>query len=87
MLCVVEPQGSFQVSIKAMPLMRPARIRQGLSDTHRLRGISVQAMIEGSARARSGRTVNTRRTMASQKLDLKNGEDDDFFRQPSTIDA
>ena len=55
--------------------------------THRLREISVQAMIEGSARARLGRTNNTRTTMAAQQLDLRVGEEVDFFRAPNTKDA
>jgi hypothetical protein len=54
---------------------------------HRLREVSVQAMMEGSARARLGRAVEARTTIASQKLDLQNGEEVDFFRQPSTKDA
>ena len=44
-------------------------------------------MVEGSARARLGRTLNTRTTMAAQKLNLQVGEEVDFFRAPTTKDA
>ena len=40
-----------------------------IKDTHRLREISVQAMIEGSATARLGRAINTRTTMDARHLD------------------
>jgi len=39
-----------------------------IRDSHRLREISVQAMVEGSATARLGRAMNTRTTMAAQHL-------------------
>jgi len=55
--------------------------------THRLREISVQAMIEGSVRARLGRAMNTRTTLAAQKLDLKVGDEVDFFRPPTSKDV
>ena len=55
--------------------------------THRLREVAVQAMIEGSARARLGRSTNTRTTMAAQQLDLKVGEEVDFYRTPNSKDA
>eukprot|EP00974_Lingulodinium_polyedra_P085571 8287448-Lingulodinium_polyedra.AAC.1 len=42
---------------------------------HRLREISLQAMVEGSARARLGRTLNARATMAVQQLNLQVGEE------------
>ena len=37
-----------------------------ISHTHRLREISIQAMVEGSARARLGRAMNARTTIAAQ---------------------
>ena len=37
-------------------------------------------MVEGSARARLGRAVNTRTTLAAQSLDLKVGDEVDFYR-------
>ena len=58
-----------------------------LAHTHRLREVAIQAMIEGSARARLGRATNTRTTMAGQKLNLQVGEEVDFYREPSTKDA
>ena len=45
-----------------------------LRQVYRLREISVQAMVEGSARARLGRAMNTRTTLAAQTLGLKVGE-------------
>ena len=49
-----------------------ARSAPGLiSHTHRLREVSVQAMLDGTASARLGRAMNTRTTMAAQHLGLK----------------
>ena len=43
------------------------RLNPGLiGNTHRLREISIQAMVEGSARARLGRAMNTRTTISAQ---------------------
>ena len=44
-------------------------------------------MIEGSARARLGRAVNTRTVMAGQKLNLQVGDEVDFYRAPSAKDS
>ena len=44
-------------------------------------------MIEGSARARLGRALNTRTTMPAQKLNLKVGEEVDFYRSQTSKDA
>ncbi len=40
-------------------------------DTRRLREISIQAIVEGSARARLGRAMNVRTTIAAQSLNLE----------------
>ena len=53
----------------------------------RLREVSVQAIVEGSARARLGRTTNTRTTASSSTLNLQVGEEIDFIRQPGTKDT
>ena len=58
-----------------------------LAHTHRLRDISIQAMVEGSARARLGRAMNTHATMPAQKLNLKVGEEVDFYRSQTSKDA
>ena len=58
-----------------------------LAHTHRLREVSVQAMVEGSARARLGRALNTRTTMPAQKLNLGVGEEVDFYRAQTSKDA
>ena len=58
-----------------------------LRHVHRLREISVQAIVEGSARARMNRAMNTRTTMPAERLDLKVGEEVDFFRQPDIKDT
>ena len=64
------------------------RLNQGtLAHTHRLREISIQSMVEGSARARLGRALNTRTTMPAQKLNLQVGEEVDFYRSPASKDA
>lgn len=54
---------------------------------HRLREVSVQAMIEGSASARLGRTINTRTTLPAQRLTLQVGESVDIVRKPNTKDV
>ncbi len=53
----------------------------------RLREASVQAIVEGSARARLSRATNTRTTASSSTLNLQVGEEIDFFRQPGTKDT
>jgi hypothetical protein len=58
-----------------------------ISHTHRLREISIQAMVEGSARARLGRAMNTRTTIAAQTLNLQTGEEVDFYREQTSKDA
>ena len=58
-----------------------------LAHVHRLREVAVQAMIEGSARARLGRSMNTRTTASAQNLNLQVGEEVDYFRQPSQKDT
>jgi hypothetical protein len=55
--------------------------------THRLREISIQAMVEGSARARLGRAMNTRTTPSSQNLNLSVGDEVDFFRVQNSKDV
>lgn len=55
--------------------------------TNRLREVSVQAMVEGSARARLGRALNTRITMAGQVLNHKVGEDVDFYKSTTRKDT
>eukprot|EP00974_Lingulodinium_polyedra_P039807 3819518-Lingulodinium_polyedra.AAC.1 len=44
-------------------------------------------MVEGSARARLGRTLNARTTMSAQHLNLQVGEEVDFYRQPTSKDV
>ena len=58
-----------------------------LTHTHRLREISIQAMVEGSARARLGRALNTRTTLSAQRLNLQVGEEVDVYRAPSNKDS
>ena len=58
-----------------------------LASTHRLREISIQAMVEGSARARLGRALNTRSTISAQKINLKIGEEVDIYRAPNNKDT
>ena len=58
-----------------------------LAHTHRLREISVQAMIEGSARARLCRALNTRTVPAGQSLNLQVGDEVDFYREQPQKDT
>ena len=58
-----------------------------IRDTHRLREISVQSMLEGSASARLGRALNTRTTMDLRHLNLKVGEEVDFYQDQANKDT
>ena len=44
-------------------------------------------MIEGSARARLGRSLNTRSTPSAQSINLQIGEEVDFYRPPNNKDT
>ena len=50
-----------------------------IGDTQRLREISVQAMVEGSSRARVERAMNTKTTISDKVLDLTVGDEVDSF--------
>ena len=58
-----------------------------LREAHLLRDVSVQATIEGSARARLLRSEHTKTTVSAAKLNLQLGELVDFYREPSTKDV
>ena len=58
-----------------------------LAHTHRLREASIQATVEGSARARLGRALNTRTTMPAQRLNLQMGEEVELYRTPGQKDS
>ena len=65
-----------------------SKLNPGLiSHTHRWREISIQAMVEGSARARLGRALNTRSTLSAQKLNLQVGDEVDVYRAPTNKDT
>ena len=57
-----------------------------ISGTHRLREIAVQAMVEGTAKARLSRSENGRTTISAETLNFKTGEEVDVFgnRPPKT---
>ena len=67
----------------------PAAAPQGsfLRGVHLLREVSVAAMVEGSAKARLNRALNTRSTVSAANLDLKVGDEVDFYREPTTKDV
>jgi hypothetical protein len=52
-----------------------------------MRGISIQAMVEGTARARVKRALTTKTRPAGQSHDYKNGDLVDFHRAPFTKNA
>ena len=58
-----------------------------LEHTHRLREIAIQEMTEASAKARLGRALNTKSTPAAQKMNLKIGDEVDFYREQSNKDT
>ena len=53
----------------------------------RLREISIQAMVEGTAKARVGRALNTRTQLAGQGHGYQIGDLVDFYRKASSKDA
>ena len=55
-----------------------------LEHTHRLREIAIQEMVGSSAQARLGRALNTKSTPAAQKMNLKVGEEVDFYKVPTS---
>ena len=57
-----------------------------LRHTHRLREIAVQQMVEGTARARLGRALNTKTLPAAQAENYQVGEEVDFYRPPHNKD-
>ena len=57
-----------------------------LRNSHRLREIAVQAMVEGSARARLGRAAKTRSLPAGQAANYQLGELVDFYRPAGSKD-
>ena len=66
---------------------KSAHMPRTIAHAHRLREISVQAMVEGSAHARFGRAMNTRTTPSDRVLGLKCGELVDFYRVPPNKDT
>ena len=54
---------------------------------HRLREISTQQMVEGSARERAKRALNTRSLPPGQTRQLRPGDAVDFYRQPNNKDS
>ena len=65
-----------------------ARQNLGLiAHTYSLREIIIQAMVEGSARARLGKAINTGTTLSAQRPNLQVGEEVDIFRAPNNKDA
>ena len=58
-----------------------------IRDSHRLREISVQSMIEGTARARLGRALNAKALPAGESDNYQVGEEVDFFRQAANKDT
>ena len=69
------------------PTGQPQSSNKTLEDSHRLREISIEAMIHASAVARLGRALNTRTTMPAQRLALDVGEPVDFYREPTNKDT
>ena len=57
-----------------------------IAHAYRLRELAIQAMVEGSAKARLSRALNTRTTQDGRQLDLKVGDLVDFYRDPPQKD-
>ena len=70
-------------AINEESLDRPGTIRH----THRLREISVQQIMEGTARERAARALNTRSLPPSKIMELNVGDKVDFFRTPNNKDV
>ena len=56
-------------------------------NVHRLREMSVQKMVEGTAKARAQRAIKTRAVRDAVQEDFQVGDQVDYFREPSTKDA
>ena len=57
-----------------------------LRNSHRLREIAIQSMVEGSARARLGRAANTKSLPSAQAANYQLNELVDFYRPPGSKD-
>ena len=53
-----------------------------IADSHKLREIAVEAMVQGSAQSRLNAALRTRTTMDAKTLNLKVGDVVDFYRSP-----
>ena len=58
-----------------------------LRNSHRLREIVIQQMIEGTARARLGRALRTKSLAPGETVDYKINEEVDFYRLPTNKDT
>ena len=58
-----------------------------MRNSHRLREIAIQQMIEGTARARLGRALNTKTLAPGEAENYQVGEEVDFYRPPSNKDV
>ena len=58
-----------------------------IRDSHRLREVSIQSMIEGTAKARLGRALTTRTLPAGEREDYQIGEEVNLFRPARNKDT
>ena len=58
-----------------------------MRNSHRLREIAIQQMIEGTARARLGRALNTKTLAPGEAANYQINEEVDFYRPPSNKDT
>ena len=70
----------------------PGRDNQGplagiIRNSHRLREVAVQAMVQGTAAARIGEALRTRTLPAGQQRDYKVGDQVEFYREGGAKDV
>ena len=57
-----------------------------LRDVHRLRDIAIQAIMAETARTRLSRALNTKTGIAGERLNIRNGDRVDYFRDDGPKD-
>ena len=58
-----------------------------LKNSHRLREIAIQQMIEGTARARLGRSLRTKSLAPGEAANCQINEEVDYYRHPTNKDT
>ena len=70
-------------------IVEPGAMRSQVTilDSYRLREVSIQSTVEGSAHARLNRTLNTRTIMSAARLNLQLGEEVELYKDEGSKDT